>query len=118
MAQAQSELEQQFHAAMLDIYGAACCLEPPYHATRFHRMVNERGGRATADALLATSQPSEGFTELFLRDRRLDLSVEYLVLTPPFHTLFTAEQLAVARDRLEKHEFAPPPDNGPRPTTG
>lgn len=74
-------------------------------------MVNERGGKDTADALLATDQPSEGFTELFLRGRRLDLSVEYVVLKNPWRELFSPEQLAVARDRLIKHEFAPPPED-------
>lgn len=111
MPQANSQLEQQFHQAMLDIYEAARRLKPPYHATRFHRMVNERGGKDTADALLATNQPSEGFTELFLRGRRLDLSVEYLVLKHPWRELFEPAHLAVARDRLKKHEFAPPPDD-------
>ena len=113
MRQAASQLEQQFHEAMLGIYEAARCLEPPYHATRFLRMVNERGGKDTADALLATDQPSEGFTELFIRGRRLDLSVEYLVLRDPYRNLFTPEQLAVARERLKKHEFDRPPEDAP-----
>lgn len=96
---------------MLGIYKAARYLKPPYHPTRFCRMVNERGGKDTADALLATDQPSEGFTELFMRGRRLDLSVEYLVLRDPYRNLFALEQLTVARERLKKHEFDPPPED-------
>lgn len=111
MPEKTSQLEQQFHDAMLDIYESARSLKRPYHATRFFRMVNERGGKDTADTLLATDQPSEGFTELFLRDRRLDLSVEYLVLRNPYRDLFTSTQLAVARERLRKHEFEPPPED-------
>ena len=111
MAQNTSELDQQFHQAMLDLYDAACGLKPPYRPTRFLAMVNERGGKNTADHLLATDHPSEGFTELFMRDRRLDLSVEYLVLRNPWRSLFSPEQLAVARDRLIKHEFSPPPED-------
>ena len=111
MAKAASKIEQQFHQAMLDVYEAARRLTPPYHATRFLHMVNTRGGRDAADALLATDQPSEGFTELFLRGRRLDLSVEYLVLRTPYRDLFTPEQRAVARERLKKHEFKPPPED-------
>lgn len=108
--QGNTQLEQQFHDAMLGIYEAAKTLDPPYHATRFHLMVNRLGGRVTADKLLATDQPSEGFTELFLRGRRLDLSVEYLVLQNPWRELFDPEQLAVARQRLIDHEFGPPQD--------
>jgi len=105
------ELERQFHQAMLQIYEDARRLRPPYYATRFLRMVREHGGRRAADTLLATGEPSEGFTELFLRGRRLDLSVEYLVLKHPWRDLFTADQLAVARKRLKDHEFDPPPDD-------
>ena len=93
---------------MFGIYEAARNLDPPYHATRFRQMVNRHGGKVAADKLLATNQPSEGFTELFLRDRRLDLSVEYLVLQIPWRDLFTPEQCAVAHQRLVEHEFDPP----------
>ena len=111
MAHTEIQLEQQFHDAMLHIYEAAKRLKPPYHPTRFLRQVKERGGRQAADYLLATQEVSEGFTELFLRGRRLDLSVEYLVLTTPWRQLFSPEQLGVARKRLEQHEFAPPPED-------
>lgn len=102
------QLEQQFHHAMLGIYEAAKNLNPPYHPTYFLQMVNECGGKEAADRLLATTEPSQGFTELFLRGRRLDLSVEYLVLQDPWRGLFTPEQLAVARRRLAEYEFEPP----------
>ena len=111
MPQTETQLEQQFHDAMLHIYEAAKQLKPPYHATRFLRLVNERRGKQAADYLLATAEVSEGFTELFLRGRRLDLSVEYLVLSEPWHQLFSPEQLEVARERLVKHEFDPPPSD-------
>lgn len=104
-------IEQKFHQEMLGIYEAALRLKPPYHATRFLRMVNERGGIGAAQALLATGQPSDGFTELYLRGCRLDLSVEYLVLKCPWRDLFSPEQLAIARRRLEEHKFAPPPED-------
>jgi hypothetical protein len=109
--QSDGGLEQQFHQEMLEIYESARRLKPPYYATRFLRMVNEHGGKIAADMLLATGQPSEGFTELFLRGRRLDLSVEYLVLKRPWRVLFTPDQLAVARKRLRTYEFDPPPED-------
>jgi len=93
---------------MLGIYEAAKQLDPPYHAMRFHQMVNRCGGKEAANRLLAKDQPSEGFTELFLRGERLDLSVEFLVLDNPWRTLFTPEQLDIARERLLECEFPPP----------
>lgn len=66
----ESQLERQFHVAMLEIYEAAKRLKPPYHAPRFLRMVHEHGGRETANRLLATAEPSEGFTQLFLRGKQ------------------------------------------------
>ncbi|APR34340.1 hypothetical protein [Paraburkholderia sp. SOS3] len=92
---------EQFDRAMRGIYDAALRLNPPYRANLFLRMVNEHGGKEAANRLLATRNPSEGFTQLFLRGlENLCLSVEYLVLQKPWRDLFTAEQLAVARKRL------------------
>lgn len=42
MADDQTE---RFHHAMLEIYDAAAKLKPPYRASRFKLMVNERGGQ-------------------------------------------------------------------------
>ena len=95
------EISQQFHHAMLGIYDAALKLKPPYRATRFLSMVHERGGKAAADQLLASANVSQGFTELFIRGKdNLKLSVEYLVLQPEWSSLFTLEQLSIARKRL------------------
>lgn len=96
---------------MLGVYEAARRLKPPYVATRFHKMVLARGGKDAADTLLATANPSEGFAQLYLHGKRLDLSVEYLVLKKPWRELFTTDQLGVARKRLEDHEFDPPADD-------
>ncbi|KVE90682.1 hypothetical protein WJ01_01180 [Burkholderia vietnamiensis] len=103
---------EQFDQAMRGIYDAARQLKPPYHATYFLRMVNEHGGKEAANRLLATANPSEGFTQLFLRGREnLRLSVEYLVLQQPWCDLFTEEQLAVARKRLISVECPLPADD-------
>ncbi len=106
------EITEQFHHAMLGIYDAALKLKPPYSARYFLNMVQEHGGKETANRLLATAKPSSGFAELFLRGREnLQLSVEYLVLKDPWRTLFTEEQLAVARRRLMDLEYPPPPED-------
>ena len=106
----REQLEQEFHKAMLDIYSQAK-RQVRYTATRFRRMVNERGGLDAAQALLATHEVSDGFTELWLRGKRLDLSVEYLVLKKPWRQLFSDDELAVARKRLCERDCEPPPDD-------
>lgn len=104
-----SHLEEQFHTAMLNIYESAARLSPPYRATRFLQMVQGSGGKAAADQLLASANPSAGFTELFLRGKeQLKLSVEYLVLQEPWRALFSEEQLAVASKRLQGVGVKPP----------
>src|SRR5690606_29592593 len=104
-----SRLEEEFHAAMPNIYERAAQLKPPYRATRFRQMVQGSGGKAAADQLLASANPSAGFTELFLRGREhLKLSVEYLVLQDPWRSLFSEEQLAVAHKRLIDVGVLPP----------
>lgn len=99
----QSNLEQEFHKHMLAIYRKGLDLREPYRATRFKKMVEELGGKAAADKLLSSAKPSEGFTELILHGGSTDalkISVEYPVLTSPWNTLFTDEQLEKARKRL------------------
>jgi hypothetical protein len=104
-------LIDQFHTAMLGIYDAALQLKPPYRATLFLRMVHEHGGKGAAERLLATGNPSSGFTELCLRGNdNLKISVEYLVLQNPWRELFSEEQRA-ARKRLKAVKCPPPPED-------
>lgn len=101
MVQDDSKLLAGFEQALRDVSEAAKRLKPPYHPTAFRQMLAEHGGKGTADRLLAGSNPSSGFTELFLRGKEnLRLSVEYVVLQSPWRTLFTPDQLAKARRRL------------------
>lgn len=112
------KLLDEFHQEMQAIYDSALKLKPPYRATYFLQMLGEHGGKGTADRLLATSKPSAGFTELFLRGKEnLRLSVEYLVLSEPWRELFTADQLAIARKRLAEVQCPLPPEDS-RTNTG
>lgn len=106
----RASLERQFHAAMINIYREARS-QTGYNATRFLQMVNERGGYQAAVDLLQSTEPSDGFTELFMRGNRLDLSVEYLVLQVPWRSLFDDEWLATAHKRLVDRNYPPPPDD-------
>lgn len=67
-------------------------------------MLNERGGLETAQTLLYAGDVSEGYVALWER-KRLDLTVEALILDSRWKELFTDEDRAVARERLEKYGF-------------
>ena len=106
------ELLEGFHQEMLATYDAALKLKPPYRAKSFLTMLGEHGGKGTAERLLATSKPSQGFTELYLRGKEnLRLSVEYLVLKDPWRLLFTEKQHAIARKRLTEVQCPLPPED-------
>lgn len=96
-------LKEQFDQAMLDIYRDVkkhC----NYNATYFFQMLNERGGIAAARYLITTNTPSEGFTKLWVCGR-LDLTVEAVVLKPEYASLFSEEELELARKRLEEYGY-------------
>lgn len=96
-------LEDQFHQDMVGIYETAK-RELHYNASYFIQMVAEQGGVRAARKLLHTTQPSAGFSVLW-EHRRLDLSVEALVLRPDYAELFTVEEREVARTRLVEYGY-------------
>ena len=91
-------LEGRFQQEMLRIYEEA--KEFSYNPNRFLGMVVEQGGLSTAKQLLNGIELSDGFVRLWQEDR-LDLSVEALALREPWSVLFTHEELAEARRRLD-----------------
>jgi len=91
-------LEKRFNQAMFDIYKVAK-RDINYTAGYFLQMLSEYGGLETARRLLAKEELSDGFTELYLRDR-LDLTVEAHVIKSEFQPLFTPAELKVAENRL------------------
>ncbi|HOQ68449.1 MAG TPA: hypothetical protein PLK74_00740 [Anaerolineaceae bacterium] len=97
-------LEIDFHKDMIEIYHRAK-EECDYNATRFLQMVSNEGGLKTATKLLATAEPSDGFTELW-RNHRLDLTMENLVLKPKYRSLFTEQEIEIARERLDSYGFS------------
>ena len=95
--------EIAFHDAMAEIYTHAKT-ECNYNATRFLQMLSEQGGLVTAKTLLRAPQVSDGYTALWELGR-LDLSVEAYVLRPEFRTLFTTEELEIAKTRLDEYGY-------------
>lgn len=99
-------LENEFNAAMLNIYDRAKS-EAGYNATRYLHMVGENGGLETARYLIHSKNVSDGYTSLWERGR-LDLTVEALIIgNPEYHKLFTADELEICRKRLNEYKYQP-----------
>ena len=94
-------VSERFDAAMLEVYAAAM-REVGYAARRFLAMVRGRGGLEAARQLLAKPGISEGFRRL-AEARKLDLTMEFQVLTPEFAQLFSEREREIARERLLGH---------------
>jgi hypothetical protein len=99
----ENDIERRFDSAMMNIYHRAW-EEAKYKATRFHQMLCEHGGIETAQLLLNSNHISEGYTALWER-KRLDLTVEALILEPHWHELFTDEEREIARKRLKEYGY-------------
>ncbi len=94
----------QFHDAMLEIYRRAKS-EAKYNAIRYLQMVVDNGGFETARTLIHADNVSDGYTALWERGR-LDLTVEAMIIdTPRFHSLFSEDELAICRKRLDDYEY-------------
>jgi 5-methylcytosine-specific restriction enzyme A len=87
-----------FHKEMLTIFRRTK-EECGYDATRFPQMVANKGGLNTANKLLATNEPSDGFTGL-RRYKRLGITVENLIHNSIFQVFFSAEENATAMNSL------------------
>jgi len=94
-----TDMETDFRNEMLGIYGKAK-EECHYNATYFLRMVREIGGVAAAKRLISSNAPKTGLFKLW-ECGRLDISMEALVLSHQFRSLFTEEELKRSRQRLE-----------------
>jgi hypothetical protein len=95
---------REFDTAMMSIYQTAKS-ELGYNAKVFFRMLCEKGGVLTAKQLINSPTPSEGYAYLY-EAQRLDLSVEAQVVeNKQWHSLFSAEELERARDRLKKYGY-------------
>lgn len=90
--------------AMREVYVRAKN-EAGYNATDYLQMLSQQGGLGTAKRLLASNKLPSGFVALWER-RRLDLTVENVVLRPEFAEFFTDEELEVARNRLRDYGVA------------
>ena len=95
-----NDIEARFHQEVLSVYTKAKD-ECHYNATRFLQMVSDQGGLQVAKSLLHAEGYSEGLTALWELGR-LDITMEAVVIQQPWCELFTDEELATARTRLQE----------------
>lgn len=108
--------ELRFHEDMLDIFrlaGEATRRPRPdgttargYWASYFLRGVRNHGGPEYAHQLLRKEGTTDGFQRL-TEERRLDLTVEALVLHPEYADLFSEEERRIAAHRLAEAGYQP-----------
>jgi hypothetical protein len=111
-----SALERRFHDDMLDIFRKAGeatrkrrsdgTFVRGYWAIYFLRGVRNHGGLAYAHQLLRATGTTDGFARL-TEERRLDLTMEALVLRPEYADLFTPSERQVAASRLASAGYQP-----------
>ncbi len=89
--------DDEIVAMLTDMAGRAKD-EVNYPATRFLQMLSENGGLATVQSLLATSKPSEGFTNMVLAGR-IDLTMEWAMLEMPWMAFLSPSEVRVAQRR-------------------
>jgi hypothetical protein len=95
--------EMKFDRAMMDIYRRAKD-ECNYNATRYLKMLLDHGGLKTAKILINASNVSDGYTALWER-KRLDLTVEALILNSEWDEYFTDEERTTAKKRLIEYKY-------------
>jgi hypothetical protein len=110
-------LEKRFHDAMLDVFrlaGEATRKQRSdgsfvrgYWAIYFLRAVRNHGGLAYAHQLLRGEGTTAGFARL-TEEKRLDLTMEALVLRPEYRERFSESEQQVASSRLARAGYQPP----------
>ena len=95
-------MSEAFKAAMLQLCSDASAVV--HYPTRLHTMIYEHGGVEAASRTIR--EMTETYEKLW-EIGNLELSVEALVLKPEWAPLFTLEELATARQRLEDSGYTP-----------
>ncbi|MBU1356776.1 MAG: HNH endonuclease [Candidatus Edwardsbacteria bacterium] len=105
-----NDLEYSFTDA-LRMAAVTAKKECNYNPAGFIQMINELGGVGTAKKLIHTIKLSDGFTKLWGL-KRLDLTAEAIALQPKWKSLFTDEELNIAKSRLISSGYALPENHG------
>lgn len=111
MGQARSDRVGDVHRHLEHVMRAlpGCMRAAGVPAVELGGMLTTHGAFDTARRLARPGARPYGFLDLH-QAGRLDLSVEALVVTDRFHSLFTAREVAYCELRLEAFDVAAPPE--------
>lgn len=97
----RAKLEQEFKNDMEAIYENTK-RDLKINSTRFLQMIRQYGGVEAAKRLIGKTVITDGITEICLQ-KRWDLLVESYVLQAKYHELFSDEDRAICKKRLEEY---------------
>ena len=104
-----STIEEQFEQVLIEDCNT-CTRTLKYNPTRTRELIGRLGGVGAVKNLMARYPDpngySDGFEKLCLAGR-LDLSLEAKMLKSEFQSLFTPEELELARKRLAVYDYFP-----------
>jgi hypothetical protein len=100
-----TEQEKAFYAALMDV--TRQCQRLGYNPGYTIQMIEKLGPVGTCKRILGNPESLDGLTRLW-ELKRLDLTMEALVLRPEFASVFTEDELVVARERLTKVGYSIP----------
>ncbi|AXU29126.1 TPA: hypothetical protein ACKONR_001284 [Clostridioides difficile] len=98
-----NQIELDLYHDMVNIYKEAD-LQCNYKPTRFLQLINNKGALLAAKELINKEGVTEGFTRLW-ECKRLDLSLEVLVLKEKYKELFTDEERKICINRLKDYGY-------------
>jgi hypothetical protein len=100
MAKVSAQRQIDFQAALIERVYLPILRRCRFDEQDLLGMVAKMGGLATAKSLLSNKPVQVGFRGL-RRRKLLDLTVEHLVIQKPWCDLFSEEELATAKQRLQ-----------------
>ena len=106
-------LEDQLEKALWNNYNLAE-KDLGYKANFFAQMLTTKGAKQTVTQLVMRKDPSDGFTVLW-ENKRLDLSVEAVILDPKWSPLLDPDVIKFAKKRLQAFGYTPAAIKEPKP---
>ncbi len=95
--------EALFHQEMAGLYYKIKS-DAGYIANNFRQAVQTKGGLKAAKDWLADPQADDERFKLF-KAKKLELTMEHLVIQDKYKSLFTAEEIATAKKRLAEFGY-------------
>ena len=99
------QLKKSFHQEMINLYKKVI-KSIKYKPTRLMDYINKYGGYEAAVKYISTESNVQDFAVLWEKER-LDLSVEALIASENYRSLFQEEIVAFCDRKLKEYSYAP-----------